>query len=263
MEADDGEFRIPPTAHFIATVEDLTDMLDYDSEDIDGMDDDAGEEEAQNPPFTGRWTTTSPYDVYMVDAPKDNSGDDKEKPVEDDPPKTQPKRRHQRRRSKSRRSKDSSTDTGEDNTPEGAEDNEDPVGTTNEQDEWEGGHVSSGKQAMHEDLEDSKYLPLSEDEASLGTKDFIMPEEPLEQERFNGLPARSLWIAGTIRPASVTAVQPHWSSTQSLMDSTSRASSWMVAAASTHSIRIQSAKWALIRQESSPQKLPLKVSYPV
>ena len=54
LVADDGEFRFPPTAHFIATVEDLTDMLDYGSEDIDGMDDDAGEEEAQNPPFTGR-----------------------------------------------------------------------------------------------------------------------------------------------------------------------------------------------------------------
>ena len=51
-------------------VEDLTDTLDYDSEDIDGMDDDAREEGAQNPPFTGRWTATSSYDVYMVDAPK-------------------------------------------------------------------------------------------------------------------------------------------------------------------------------------------------
>ena len=60
LEADDGgEFRLPPTTHFIATVEDLTDMLDYDSEDIDGMDDNAGDEEAQNPPFTGRWTATS------------------------------------------------------------------------------------------------------------------------------------------------------------------------------------------------------------
>ena len=37
---------------------------------------------------------------------------------------------------------------------------------------------------MHEDLEDSNYLPLSEDEVSLGTEDFIMPKEPLEQERF-------------------------------------------------------------------------------
>jgi hypothetical protein len=70
LEADDGEFRFPPTAHFIATVKDLIDMLDYDSEDIDGMDDDAGEEQAQSPPFTGRWTATSSYDVYMVDTPK-------------------------------------------------------------------------------------------------------------------------------------------------------------------------------------------------
>ena len=52
LEADDGEFCFPPTAHFIATVEDLTDMLDYGSEDIDGMDDDADEEHGQNPPFT-------------------------------------------------------------------------------------------------------------------------------------------------------------------------------------------------------------------
>ena len=28
LEADEGEFRFTPTAHFIATVEDLTDMLD-------------------------------------------------------------------------------------------------------------------------------------------------------------------------------------------------------------------------------------------
>ena len=75
-------------------------MLDYDSKNIDGMDDDAGEEEAQNPPFTGRWTATSSYDVYMVDTPKENSGDDKEDPVEDKPPEIQPKCRRQRRRSK-------------------------------------------------------------------------------------------------------------------------------------------------------------------
>ena len=37
---------------------------------------------------------------------------------------------------------------------------------------------------MHEDLEDSNYLPLSEDEVSLGNEDFIVPEEPLEQEHF-------------------------------------------------------------------------------
>ena len=40
-EADDEEIRSPPTTHLIATVDDLTDMLDFDSEDIDGRDDDA------------------------------------------------------------------------------------------------------------------------------------------------------------------------------------------------------------------------------
>ena len=46
-------------------------MLDYGSEDIGGIDDDAGEE--QEPPPTGRWTATSSYDIYMVDTPKENN----------------------------------------------------------------------------------------------------------------------------------------------------------------------------------------------
>ena len=54
LGAESGEFYVPPTTHFIATVEDLTDMLDYGFEDIDGMDNDAEEEQGQNPPFTGR-----------------------------------------------------------------------------------------------------------------------------------------------------------------------------------------------------------------
>ena len=40
-DADDEEIQSPPTTHFVATVDDLTDVLDYDSEDINGMDDDA------------------------------------------------------------------------------------------------------------------------------------------------------------------------------------------------------------------------------
>ena len=63
-------------------------MLDYDSKDIDGMDDDARVEEAQNPMFTGRWTATSSYNVYMVETPKENNNDDKEDAVEDKPPET-------------------------------------------------------------------------------------------------------------------------------------------------------------------------------
>ena len=52
----------------VATVDDLTDMLDFDSEDIDGMDDDAGDD--QEPVPTGHWKATSSYDIYMVDTPK-------------------------------------------------------------------------------------------------------------------------------------------------------------------------------------------------
>ena len=46
---DNEEIRCPPTTHFVATVDNLTDMLDFDSEDIDGMDDDAGGEEEPLP----------------------------------------------------------------------------------------------------------------------------------------------------------------------------------------------------------------------
>ena len=42
-------------------------MLDYGAEDIASTDDDADKEQGQNPPFTGRRTSTSSYDVYMVD----------------------------------------------------------------------------------------------------------------------------------------------------------------------------------------------------
>jgi hypothetical protein len=130
LEADDGEFCFPPTSHFIATVEDLTDMLDYDSEDIDGMDDDAGEGQAQNSPFTGRWIATSSYEMYLVDTPNENNDYNKKDPVEDKPPETQPKRRRQRHRSKSRCGKDSNTGTREINTPNDAEDKEDPIEPT-------------------------------------------------------------------------------------------------------------------------------------
>ena len=52
--ADDEEIHFPPTTHLIATVDDLTDMLDFDSEDIDSMDDDAGEEQEPSPQGAGQ-----------------------------------------------------------------------------------------------------------------------------------------------------------------------------------------------------------------
>ena len=69
-DADDEEIQSPPTTHFVATVDDITNMLYFDSEDIDGMDNGAGGEDEPSP--TGRWMSTSPYDVYMVDTPKED-----------------------------------------------------------------------------------------------------------------------------------------------------------------------------------------------
>ena len=114
-EADDEEIHYPPTTHLIATVDDLTDTLDFDSEDIDGMDDDAGEE--QEPPPTGRWTATSSYDIYMVDTPKESDGEERKDATEDNPLDKQPKRRR-RRRSKSRHSKNSDNSARGNNTPD-------------------------------------------------------------------------------------------------------------------------------------------------
>ena len=159
-------------------------MLDYDSEDIDGMDDNAGEEQAQKPPLTGRWTATSSYDVYMVDTPKKASDDDNEDPVANKTSETQSKRRRPKRRSKPRRSKDGNTGTRENSTPDDTENNEDPVGATSEQEEQDNGQVNPDKQAMPNDPDDDSYRPLSEDEESLGSGDFIVPKAPLEQERF-------------------------------------------------------------------------------
>ena len=97
-------------------------MLDFDSEDIDGMDNDAGVVEEPLP--TGHWTATSSYDIYMVDTPKEGNGDGT---MEDDPSKKQPKRRRQRRRSKSRQGKSGDTGTGDNSTPDSVEDNNNPV----------------------------------------------------------------------------------------------------------------------------------------
>src|SRR4051812_21404694 len=74
--------------------------------------------------------------------------------------------------------------TGENNTPDDGEDNEDPVEPTSEQDEREDGRVSPNAQSVNEDSEDNNYLPPSKDEVSLGDEYFIVPEEPVEQERF-------------------------------------------------------------------------------
>src|SRR3954463_3312739 len=73
-DSDDEEIQSPPTAHLIAIVNDISDMLDFGSEDFDGMDDEGGDE--QEPAPVGRWTATSSYDIYMVDPKKEGEGDE-------------------------------------------------------------------------------------------------------------------------------------------------------------------------------------------
>ena len=57
-------------------------MLDYDFEDIDGMDADEGDD--QEPAPIWHWKATSSYDIYTVDTPKEGNGDGT---TEDDPSK--------------------------------------------------------------------------------------------------------------------------------------------------------------------------------
>ena len=88
-------------------------MLDFDSYDIDGMDVDAGDD--LEPPPTGRWTTTSSYNIYMVDTPKEGNGDKKD--TTKDKPTGQKPKRWRRRRSKSSHSKNRNNSTRKNNTP--------------------------------------------------------------------------------------------------------------------------------------------------
>src|SRR3954463_11485570 len=74
-DSDNEEIQSPPTTHLIATVDDLTDMLDFGSEDFDGMDDEGGGEQESAP--VGHWTATSLNDVFMVDTPEKTDNEEK------------------------------------------------------------------------------------------------------------------------------------------------------------------------------------------
>ena len=92
---DDKEIQSPPTTHLVATVDNLNDVLNFDSGDIDSMDDDAGDTDEPTP--IGHWTATSSHDVYMVDTPKGSDNEEKGDGTGDRPPEKQSKRRHKRR----------------------------------------------------------------------------------------------------------------------------------------------------------------------
>ena len=106
-------------------------MLDFDSEDINGVEDDVGEE--QQPPPMGRWTATSSYDIYMVDSPKETNGNEA---TEDNPSGKKAKHGRHRCHSKPRHS---NTGTGDENNLDGVEDEYNPDQSAFEQAEQEDG----------------------------------------------------------------------------------------------------------------------------
>ena len=111
----------------------------------------------------------------MVDTPKENNGDEA---TEDNPLGKQSRHRRHRCRSKPRHSKNSDTGT-RDNNPDGAEDEDNPAQPSFEQAEQEDGQASPKEQATDGESEDD-YMPLSKDEVSLGDKEFIVREDPIE-----------------------------------------------------------------------------------
>ena len=116
----------------------------------------------------------------MVDTPKENNGDEA---TEDNPLGKQSRHRRHRRHSQPRHSKSSDAGTG-DNNPDGAEDQDNPAQPGFEQAEQEDGQASPREHATDEESEDDNYMPLYEDEVSLGDEEFIVPEDLAEQECF-------------------------------------------------------------------------------
>lgn len=57
-------------------VEDLTDTLDYGSDDATDMEEDVHDDTGESSPatisHTGNWASTSTYNIYMVDTPNDD-----------------------------------------------------------------------------------------------------------------------------------------------------------------------------------------------
>ena len=132
-------------------------MLDFDSEDIDGMNDDVGEE--QEPPPTGRWAAISSYDIYMVDTPKENNGKDQKDATEGNPLEKQPKRP-----SKSGDSKNSDNSARKIDTPVDSKGNNDHMDPGMEQEEPGHAEHSLEQTPDHGDPEGRTHQPASGEE---------------------------------------------------------------------------------------------------
>ena len=148
---DDEEIQSPPTTHLVATVDNLNDVLNFDSRDIDKMDDDAGDTDEPTP--TGHWTATSSHDVYMVDTPKGSNNEENRDGKRDRSLEKQSKRRR-KRRPKPRLDKDPAIEQDEPVDDEQALEQPSEEGNTDRETE----QPSSGENGIPDDLTPNKPM---------------------------------------------------------------------------------------------------------
>ena len=150
-------------------------MLDFDSEDIDGMDEDAREA----PESLGRGTTTLSHDIYMVDTP---NKDDSDNP-EDKTPGQKPKRRR-RRRSKSSNCKNSDKSARRVDIPVNPEGSNDHMDPAMEQDEP--GHAKPSSKQIPDHTDPAGRAETAPGQEHSPEDDaFINPEERVERENLH------------------------------------------------------------------------------
>lgn len=181
-DSDDEENLRPPTTHLIAVVDDLTDMLDFDSDDTDGMDVGAGND--LEPPPTGRWTATSSYDIYTWWTHLRRTTATKRTQRRINPPGQKPKQRR-RRRSKSSHSKNSNNNARKIDTPVNSKGNNDHMDPVMEQDEPGHAEHSPEQTPDHSDPEGRTHQPASEEEYSPDDDAFIIPKKRLERDNLH------------------------------------------------------------------------------
>ncbi|KAE8805474.1 hypothetical protein D1007_18397 [Hordeum vulgare] len=203
----------PPSTHFVATIEDLTDLLGFSSEEAEDMDTSI---QSPSPAITRRWTETSKYDVYMVDNPRDEGAmgkSDDDTPVKNSG--DEPVKRHrQHKKPTARKGNESNTCTGNNSNPD---DIENPTKSPKPDDPVYDPNLPAYMDTHQpEDLgnsEDNNYVPPVEEGESLGDEDFIIPEDALDQEVFTQQLIATAWslkLKRRQRKAEQDSINERW-----------------------------------------------------
>ena len=130
--------------------------------------------------YFGYRIPASSHDIYMVDTPKEDDGDN----PEDKTPREKPKRRR-RRRSTSSNSKNSDKSARKIDVPVNSEGNNEHMDPAMEQDEP--GHAKSSSEQIpgHSDPKGRAHDAAPEQEHSLDDDAFIIPNEQVERDNLH------------------------------------------------------------------------------